>query len=319
MNKFNKKIAKGLTLLYLATVSFQALPILAVNTLKKEKNKIYLKNHHQKASKKTSSGRFLKIVRRYGKYLTIPIVGALLIGGTIWACTGGRDEEQNADGPIGKKPKEQPKNLEKIFEETAEKTKELFTLNPSHYKESSTIFALEDAKQKDDTVISLDDYEIRNKNSENNKNGEIVVENGRSIHVTSNLPEIKSCLTNSLPLPKIAILNFANYYHVGGGVVRGAQAQEEDLCRVSDLYEHLEQKEVQFHNANQSNEKNYCKKNGVPVIRNSNGGVYGWFGGNRGIYTKDVWQLRPDIVFAMITYWVRIRINFNHNTFTVIG
>ena len=38
------------------------------------------------------------------------------------------------------------------------------------------------------------------------------------------------------PGAKIAVMNFANAFHAGGGVAKGCSAQEECLCRTSTLY-----------------------------------------------------------------------------------
>ena len=39
-----------------------------------------------------------------------------------------------------------------------------------------------------------------------------------------------------MPGSKIAVMNFANAFHAGGGVTKGSSAQEECLCRTSTLY-----------------------------------------------------------------------------------
>ena len=43
-------------------------------------------------------------------------------------------------------------------------------------------------------------------------------------------------LRKEYPTAKIAVMNFANAFHAGGGVTKGSSAQEESLCRTSTLY-----------------------------------------------------------------------------------
>lgn len=56
---------------------------------------------------------------------------------------------------------------------------------------------------------------------------------------------------------KVLVLNFANAFHPGGGVRRGASAQEEDLCRCSSLLLSVESEEAEkfydYHNRHAGN------------------------------------------------------------------
>lgn len=51
-------------------------------------------------------------------------------------------------------------------------------------------------------------------------------------------------LSKENPVSKIAVMNFANAYHAGGGVTKGSSAQEECLCRTSTLYPLLYRKSL---------------------------------------------------------------------------
>lgn len=52
-------------------------------------------------------------------------------------------------------------------------------------------------------------------------------------------------LQNENPGSKIAVMNFANAFHAGGGVKNGSSAQEEGLCRASTLYPLIYRKSLQ--------------------------------------------------------------------------
>lgn len=66
-------------------------------------------------------------------------------------------------------------------------------------------------------------------NAANTRNQTITVTGERSFEAAMRLYKEK-------PESKIAVMNFANAFHPGGGVVKGASAQEECLCRTSTLY-----------------------------------------------------------------------------------
>lgn len=84
-----------------------------------------------------------------------------------------------------------------------------------------------DAAKKKTTVFYEDDYPAFD--SSKTKNTVIEVSGSRSF-------EAAMRLRKDFPSAKIAVMNFANAFHPGGGVTNGSSAQEECLCRTSTLY-----------------------------------------------------------------------------------
>ena len=76
---------------------------------------------------------------------------------------------------------------------------------------------------------------------------------------------------------KVLVLNFANPVHPGGGVRRGARAQEEDLCRQSTLLLSLESSQASFYYALHRKHNDFLASDtmilspNVEIIRNANG------------------------------------------------
>lgn len=83
---------------------------------------------------------------------------------------------------------------------------------------------------------------------------------------------------------KVAVLNFANPVEPGGGVLRGANSQEEYLCRASNLYPCLTSTQAkpyyELHN-------NLLKQNNTPYFLST----------DRIIYSKNITVIRKDVGF----------------------
>ena len=108
--------------------------------------------------------------------------------------------------------------------------------------------ALEDSRLKSDTsssvkntVVYKENYKARLVNrADFNAGIDVIVEETTSFVAARRYSgESKKGVIN-----KVAVLNFANPHVPGGGVTRGAKAQEESLCRSSNLYPCLISKSV---------------------------------------------------------------------------
>lgn len=104
---------------------------------------------------------------------------------------------------------------------------EVFEDTLSWIESDPDLSASVDAAKKNTTVFYEDDYPVFD--SSKTKDTIIEVSGSRSF-------EAAMRLRKDFPSAKIAVMNFANAFHPGGGVTNGSSAQEECLCRTSTLY-----------------------------------------------------------------------------------
>ena len=110
---------------------------------------------------------------------------------------------------------------------TREERVDVFQDTMNWINEDDDLSAAVSAAKKKTEVFYEDDYPEFDPNVK--KDMIISVSQDRSFQAAMRLIKDK-------PGSKIAVLNFANAFHPGGGVVSGAGAQEECLCRTSTLY-----------------------------------------------------------------------------------
>lgn len=94
---------------------------------------------------------------------------------------------------------------------------------------------LADAVQRSRNAVRLYEEENYPKLPETEKAGRVTVTKARSFEAAMGLRKAN-------PVARVAVLNFASATNPGGGVIIGASAQEECLCRCSTLYPTLNQR-----------------------------------------------------------------------------
>ena len=127
---------------------------------------------------------------------------------------------------IGKKIIAEKKPTESI-KSTHEDRIEVFKDTMDWIESDSDLSASVVKAKKATTVYYEDDYPIFDSSKVSNQI--ITVTGDRTYQAAMRLAK-------EIPDSKIAVMNFANAFHAGGGVTKGSSAQEECLCRTSTLY-----------------------------------------------------------------------------------
>ena len=110
---------------------------------------------------------------------------------------------------------------------TREERIQVFEDTQNWIKSDPVLSASVNKAKKKTTIYYENDYPTFD-SSKSRKNA-ITISGDRSFQAAMRLRK-------EYPDTKIAVMNFANAFHAGGGVAKGSSAQEESLCRTLTLY-----------------------------------------------------------------------------------
>lgn len=140
-----------------------------------------------------------------------------------------------------------------------------------HYIEKDSVIRNETDKMIDHTIVYNENFRS---NSNPDKAGVVTFQENLTV---------LSAKEFAISGKHTAILNFANPVEPGGGVLRGAKAQEENICRSSNLYQALISPKVSL----------YYEKNKSILGKNQFNSIF--IGSDMVIYSPNVMVLKEDI------------------------
>lgn len=146
----------------------------------------------------------------------------------------------------------------------------------------------------------LMDYETEFSGTGNGKvtshPAQIWLTNGKSLQSMNAVAYLLFKEGNTFDFSHTAVLNFANFFNPGGGVMKGSKAQEEALCRMTTLYPNL--------NTDEMNRGFYDSNNSITIFSR---GAQHWIDlgiARRAIYTRRVKQIKDDTNIGSVGHYV---------------